>query len=143
RFAGRPLCAGPGGLEVAPESRRLPARASRRRRRLSKTRESKTREMGPGRTVAPRDLFLPSQISGASFPRLPLFDHRQQALFLFELRPDRFASFECDFVQPFALTLRLATEMRRRADPQHAVERHVLVVDSAEDAHRSSPVADG
>lgn len=73
---------------------------------------------------------------------LPILDHLQQPLFLFEFGPDRLPGIQCHFVQTFALAFRVATVMRRGRNPQYAVQRNVLVIDAAKDTHDGSLTTD-
>jgi len=66
---------------------------------------------------------------------LPLFDSLQQLLLLFVAGPDRISPFQRHFMATFELAVVSAAEVWSRGDPQHAVERDVLVVDATEDRH--------
>lgn len=66
---------------------------------------------------------------------LPLFDSLQQLLLLFVAGPDRISPFQRHFMATFELAVVSAAEVWSRGDPQHAVERNVLVVNATEDRH--------
>ena len=66
---------------------------------------------------------------------MPLFELLQHFIALFGFGPNRFVLFEANLVETLAQALLVAAEMGRRGDPHHAVERHVLVVDDAENGH--------
>src|SRR5258708_6493173 len=62
---------------------------------------------------------------------LPVFNHLHQTFFVLERAPDRLAPFQRDFVHSLALTLGFTAKMGGRSNPQHTVQRNVLIVDAA------------
>jgi hypothetical protein len=69
---------------------------------------------------------------------LPFFDGLKEAIALGLGGPDGFSLFEPDLVLPFPLAIVVTAEMWSRRDPHDAVERNVLIVNSAKDGHGSA-----
>ena len=66
---------------------------------------------------------------------LPFFDGPKKVVALGFGGPDGFPLFQPDFILPFALAIVVAAKMGRRRDPHDAIQRNILIVNSAKDGH--------
>src|SRR5262245_1194059 len=72
----------------------------------------------------------------------PFFDGSEHLVALFAIPPNRFVLLQPDFVLSLARAIFLAAKVRQVGDPQHAVDRDVLLVDHTENfGHSVSPQA--